>query len=203
MLNPFAYYLDLPPFEIDNSLPDPYSEPIQYEYGIGEHRKVLLDDFKKKSVAHYIRYFANTEYVKKFFKLVPELVGSVQQIGFQSVDNYWNDPEGSIFLPHTDGARGKYVISYNIDMGGSEVKTIWYREKWMPSERDGKIYHYTTENLEFLTSVIFKPGWNIIKANVIHSIYPIFSPRRAFTVSFSREDLFEQIINKYAMKSES
>ena len=156
----------------------------------------------------YQRNRATPQYYDFVLELIPELKKvESKDIGFQKIINHEGHPNGVTLLPHTDGTRGTHCIHWNLDLGGPRVKTIWWKEpfqdlirppftfpnnKWL----DGNdISHF-----EKIDEVIWSSNrWGIFRTDILHSVYPVLTCREAFTVSFSDQNLYLEIIEKYGI----
>ena len=99
--------------------------------------------------------------------------------------------------PHIDTKR-KYLLSYYIELGGSNVRTVWYKEKGQTVDRTHSLgpsgVGYWVENykdLEEIDSVNMQTGiWYLMNPKIIHSVENIESNRTFIAVSLPDMDQF-------------
>ena len=205
----FSQYLDLPKLELKWPKGDP--ENVLFAYYTPHDRELQQHDGTYIGVVSYVRWQAADEYVNWFYNIVPELKGHVNQIGWQYHLNLQNHPNGVQHTPHTDGPRGQHVIQFLLDAGGPSPITKWYQEPGHPIERLPKYGSSTTEetaklvknylNLIELESIQFEVNrWSMMRADILHSVYPVMTTRESFTVGFSNQELYEYIGEKYGVK---
>lgn len=196
----FYKILDLPPATKDWGTG--FKDTNQY-YGINPtgNEEITLPNGEVQSVALYERVRANFKYKAWIYSLVPELKNDRCEFGFQNISNRNNDPRKATLLPHSDGIRGPFVLSYNFDIGGSYVPTVFYQEEGQPVNRELGLQMGFNKNFREISRVVFEPNqWNVLDARPLHSVLNIETSRFAFTVGFYDENIFEIIKEKYAKK---
>lgn len=204
-------YLNLPPLELNwpKITDETFFDAKSLYEGKVPFRTFLDPDTNEEiGLCWYQRKKATSQYYDFAYELIPELKKvELEDVGFQKIINYEEHPNGVIFLPHTDGKRGTHCIHWNLDVGGPRAKTIWWKEplqdlvrppfthpnnKWL----DGNdISHF-----EKLDEVIWSPKrWGIFRTDILHSVQPVLTCREAFTIGFSNQDLYLEIIEKYGV----
>lgn len=166
------------------------------------------DSGKELGLVWYARYVAPEDYKEYIYNLIPELQRvELTDVAFQEAYNEVNHPNGCMFLPHTDGKRGKFCIHWNYDVGGEDVKTIWWHEPGYPLHREpfshpnekwtkGNDISHMSRVAEIVWS---EKRWGIFRTDILHGVHPVMTSRNAFTVGFDDEDLFFEIIEKYGV----
>ena len=152
-------------------------------------------------IISYVRTIADPKYTDYVLSLIPELKDSIAEIGFQIGANYTKHPDGSQFLPHTDGKRGKFCIHWNFSTGGDDTTTYWWQEDNQPLIREPWTkrinYHQFTE----VDKIVWQAErWGIFRTDILHGINPIRTERGAFNIGFNNEDLFHYIVEKYGVE---
>lgn len=85
---------------------------------------------------------------------------------------------------HTDTSRD-FTMIYLIDLGGDNVKTVFYKEKKQSLLRPPKTYGEVQQDLEILDSVELPlHTWFILDSRVLHSAEGLTRNRVAFQVGF-------------------
>ena len=178
-----------------------FKEIGQYN-GFNPDKKLttVLPNGETQGIAVYERVRANFKYKAWLYSIVPELKEDRCEIGFQRIINKTNHPNGAVLLPHSDGLRGPFVLSYNFDVGGANCPTVYWQEEGHPINREQGLQTNFKPNFNQIDSVVFKSGtWNVLDARPLHSVHNVETVRFAFTVGFYREDLFELIKQKYSL----
>ena len=159
-------------------------------------------------IALYTRHTLSEETQNKLSKILPvELQGFIRDVGLQQISNSTNSPEGTYMRPHIDGnKRGKHCLQYLLNTGGTDVTTTWYKENNYsivrpPSATDSR--DITVVKLDSLTKVeevIFDLNrWSIFRTDIIHGVEPILTTRRAISIGFTNQELFDTLISKYGI----
>jgi hypothetical protein len=166
------------------------------------HKKHIQSQVTELPLARYTRYKIDN-FVEKIISAVPELKDHIRDVGLQNIYNESLDTRGSKMMPHTDGvARGRHCIQWLFETGGSDVHTTWYIEDNYTALRYPAIAGKDFKNLNVIEDVIFDvKKWAIFKTNIIHSVQTIHTSRKALTIGFSNEQLFDQLIEKYGVSS--
>jgi len=205
--------LDLP--KID------YPEPSESQLGEvifdnqGDDRGYLRNEWLRRtgaigqhgqrhSLARYQRYRLGTDILEYLLAMMPELRPHVRDWGYQKIYNQDADPMGAMMLTHTDGERrGKHCIQALWNTGGQGVKTSWWQEKGHGIERPTPMICTTShKDMTLLEEVEFEAGsWAIFRTDLLHSVQPIQTKRTSFSVGFTNNDLYQFLIEKYAVKS--
>ena len=91
--------------------------------------------------------------------------------------------------PHLD-LRRRYALNYMLDLGGDNVRTVFYKEKGHPIERlhaagpEGKSYWADYADLEVIDDVVLSTGvWVVLNAKVLHSVENMQGYRAMLTIS--------------------
>ena len=161
-------------------------------------RKIIQLDGAEAEDAVYNRWSLDQKYVDYVAQLIPELANIKFNVGFQSIKNV----TGNLcqLHPHTDGVvRGPFCIHYMINVGGDDVKTIWWKQHDEPTVREPWKHVWNLAELEELDSTVFPEGqWNIMRTDIIHSVQSISTDRVALAIGFFDETVFNTIKEKYS-----
>jgi hypothetical protein len=162
-----------------------------------QHREIVRPDGTKFRTAGTHRYRISDEFddwVRDYFQQEPTNCG---------ISIY--DSMGPSLAPHVDTSRN-YTIQYLLDLGGSNVQVIWYREKDKPLLRPDMrsnydpsitINDYTkVEEVDRTTLPLRK--WACLNAAVLHSVENVEYPRIA--IQISRDTLPEHLTWTYTSK---
>ena len=148
--------------------------------------------------SRYSRYQVHASYRDYAEQLIPELAGHIRDIGFQQIVNENTDQGPAQLFPHTDGdRRGRHCIQYLFDTGGPNVVTTWYQEPGFPLYRETKQQFASSTLVKVADAVFPKNQWTIFTTAIVHNVQPIHTSRRAFSIGFTNDQLFQQIIEKY------
>ena len=159
-------------------------------------------------IALYTRHTLSEETQNKLLKILPvELQGSIRDCGLQQLSNSKNSPEGTYMRPHIDGnKRGRHCLQYLLDTGGTDVTTTWYKENNYSIVRPPSVTDFrdiTVVKLDSLIKVeevIFDINrWSIFRTDIIHGVEPILTTRRAISIGFTNQELFDTLISKYGI----
>lgn len=205
-------YLNLPDFEIlfgtKTSFVN-YDAKNVYENLVPFKNFKDPDTGKELGLVWYSRYRAPTQYYNYILNIIPELkYAKITDLSFQEAVNEENHPNGCMFLPHTDGKRGKFCIHWNYHIGGSDkIKTIWWHESGYPLYREP--FSHPNEkwskgndisHMSRVAEVIWKENtWGIFRTDILHGVHSIITSRDAFTIGFNEENVFFDIIDKYGI----
>lgn len=177
------------------------TNPVMYsmqEFSESRPTTIVNDQGVEQAISNYHRVKASQAHYDWVYENIPELKGHVNEVGFQSINNKANHPNGATFAIHTDGNRGEYVLAYNLDVGGPNVHTVWYQEDGQPLIRQPGMKRLSMRNLTKMDEVVFKPReWGMLKANILHTVDSIQTDRIALTIGFSNRELAYEIVEKY------
>lgn len=217
----FYHYLNLPapPFTPDEVITD----AVLFGKKIPENVKLTIPqlDGSYQNVTIYNRIQVREFAANWILETVPELQGHAQDIGIQTHRNS-NKTNGLLaqFPIHTDGKRrGRYVLCYLYDLGGPGPETVWWHEKGCPIIRELGIYNETNgaprdkllespetyyklnnQYLKELERTTFKQGaWNLLRADVLHSVHGVEHTRVGFAIGFSNEEVYDKLVDKYGI----
>lgn len=108
-------------------------------------------------------------------------------IGFQIHDV--SARGGTDHLPHTDSFPRRWVLNYNIQLGGDNVLTSFYQEKNQPLFRDHLTRPTSLDDLELLETIKIEPfRWHVLSSLVIHGVTGIESKRMAISIGINSQD---------------
>jgi hypothetical protein len=94
---------------------------------------------------------------------------------------------GSTAVPHTDTTR-QWTLMWFTDVGGTEVKTVFWQERGFDAVREPRYYPKRYEDLIELESHVFEPHrWVLINSQVIHSVENIQSVRKSIQIGFWKD----------------
>ena len=121
-------YLNLPKFEpiADAKTPDEVITDMKLFNRTVRKMNLKDDNGRDMPPADYTRNRADDRYYDYILKLIPELEGHIKEIGFQTIWNSSNHPNGCQLVPHTDLKRGDFCIQWLMTAGGESVKTKWF-----------------------------------------------------------------------------
>lgn len=190
--------LDLPglPKDIIDIIEDSKTGSLKQKLS---QQKIKQLDNTEVDDAIYSRWPLTDRYTQFINNLIPELEGLTLTIGFQSIKANGNNI--CQLHPHTDGkTRGPFCISFLLTSGGTNVETIWWQENGKDLIRDPWSHCFDLNVLSKVNSTIFPSNrWNIMRTDLIHSVHNINNDRRAFTIGFFDESIFNIIISKYGV----
>jgi hypothetical protein len=165
--------------QIDTQVNNWENQPGYKDY---EYRTFNLPDGQAVKTVKSHRYPINSEFdqwVQDHFDQDPT------PCGISYYDNH-----SSLFAPHVDISRD-YTIMYFLDLGGTNVDTVWYRQKGHSLLRpDIKAVFDLSKlvnnynNLEEIDRVCFPLNrWVCINSAIIHEVQNIQSTRIAIQIS--------------------
>lgn len=162
-------------------------------------QKIKQFDATEVDDAIYTRWLLTDRYTNYVKMLIPEIADSDFNIGFQSIKGSNNNI--CQLHPHTDGKiRGTFCISFLINDGGTNVETFWWQEHNKGLIRDPWSHAFDLNALRKIESTIFPIyRWNIIRTDLLHSVHNITKDRKAFTIGFFDERIFDTIVEKYGI----
>jgi hypothetical protein len=102
---------------------------------------------------------------------------------------FWEKNSGLMFFdrdqaPHTDTTR-KYVLLYNLRVGGPDARLCFWRERGYPLQRDPMTRTTRGDHLELLEEITGPADvWYLMRTDVIHSVEGRTAPRVNLQVSF-------------------
>ena len=201
-------YLNLP--KIDDTFDLSPGELLFINTAVMEIMKSNIFDknINYNEIALYTRHTLSEETQNKLLKILPvELQCSIRDCGLQQLSNSKNSPEGTYMRPHIDGnKRGRHCLQYLLDTGGTDVTTTWYKENNYSIVRPPSVTDFrdiTVVKLDSLIKVeevIFDINrWAIFRTDIIHGVEPILTNRRAITIGFTNQELFDTLVLKYGI----
>jgi len=215
----FYHYLDLPkpPFQPDQVA----TEDLLFRRIADPAHKIRLlqTDGSYQNLASYTRLKPIQSVTDWILDLIPELDGHIKEVGIQLHKNSNNGNGQSAELPvHTDGKRGRHILCYFYNTGGSKPETVWWQEQGQPLYRDAAVHNINEPNvpdgvlgirpqrkidqasLTELQRASFEPHrWAIFRSDVLHSLHGVETERVALTVGFSSDEIFNMLVDKYGL----
>lgn len=201
-------YLNLPNFEpiTEAKVPDEVITDMKLFNRSVRKMSIVDKEGNEMPPADYVRARADDKYNDYILNLIPELEGHIREIGFQSIRNGANHPNGSQLIPHTDMKRGDFCIQWLITTGGDNVKTRWWKEKDKDLIRPPWTPKLDYNDLDLVDEINWVPNhWGIFRTDVIHSVNGVMNERKAFAIGMASvfenntDILFNKIIEKYGM----
>ena len=190
MINEISYckILDLPPLPdvlVQQALSVITDHSNSYQIGAGTPH---LTDARGVDIqgSTYNRYFVSQEIFDWIVTNIPVRLPNDRKNRRIGIQVFRPAGNGKVYDPHTDGARGQYVLNYLIDAGGSNVLTKWYQQNQQPLVRGPGVTLKTFQNLNEMHSEHIQPGtWSFLHTRVLHSIVNIESPRIALSIGLN------------------
>jgi hypothetical protein len=98
---------------------------------------------------------------------------------------------GEIAPPHTDLLR-QFGINYIHQLGGDQVKTVWYQEIGKPVVRDmaqeGRVRQPDYAKLTVLDQVVLPAHqWHVLRTDILHSVENLQHNRIRIAIDLSKE----------------
>lgn len=219
MIQDYYHYLNLPapPFSYDDVITEEVLFRRKIPEGVGFG--IPQGDGTFQNVTTYSRLYATPIANSWVSNTIPELTGHIREVGIQTHENSDRKNGRMAEFPiHTDGKRGRHVLCYLYETGGTNPETVWWQEENKPILRESGIYNEVNpahfdrvvgtpglhkldhNSIKELARVSFKKhAWNLLRADVLHSLHNVENMRIGLTIGFSNDEVFNMLVDKYGI----